>query len=256
MKTLLDVYSDYGTIISYSSQNIVGNMQAKNVLSQVPVVWSTINAPTHNIVGSLAFIDSNTYVCPIDSYYINVEYAPIGTVFTLHIYTDLMSVPTQTYSIINTTTSEVLYLVGDVSITTGFFWKLIITPPYSSSIKIARIMVGQAWIPNLTVSGDITIAKNPFIKSERQRNGGVYIPPSINFRTNTLQYKELDKEMLFSLMDALSRYGSGSAIFIEGLVSTSAFTFTSLYGRLIKWTEPVKSFSGKYSITLTIEETT
>jgi hypothetical protein len=255
MKTLLDVYSDYGSIISYSSQNLVGNMPAKNILSQVPMIWSTVNASTHTIVGSLAFIDDDTYVCPIDSYYFDVEYAPIGTTFTLEIYTNLIDPPNFTYTTTNAAEKEILYLVGSNDLTTGFFWKLIVTPPYSSILKLSRVMVGQAWLPNLNPVGDITVAKNTFLKSDRQRNGGAFLPPSVNYRTNTIQYKELDKDIIFSLLDALSRYGSGTTIFVEGLTSTSSFTFTSIYGRLIKWTDPIKSLSGKYSITLTIEET-
>ncbi len=255
MKTLLDVHSDYGSIISYSSQNASGNMYAKNVLSQVPLLWATVNASSHTIVGSLAFIDDTTYVCPVDSYYFDIEYAPVGTIFSLDIYTNLSNPPTFNYTITNTKIKEILYLVGGDNLTTGFFWKLTITPPYSSIIKLSRVMIGQAWLPNLTPSGDITIAKNTFLKGERQRNGGVFLPHSINYKTNTVQYKELHKDVLFSLLDALNRYGSGTTIFVQGLLSTSAFTFTSIYGRLIKWTDPIKSVSGNYSITLTIEET-
>ena len=252
MKTLLDVYSDYGSIISFSSE--AGNMLAKNVISQVPLIWKTNAATSHNIVGSLAFIDDSTYVCPVDSFYIQVEYAPIGTLFTLEIYSDLLDPPSYSYSATNTTETEVLTLIADY-LTIGYFWKLVITPPSSSYIKIGRVMVGQAWQPNIGPSGDVTVSKNPFIKSERQRNGGVHIPPSINYKTNTVTYMELDKESLFALLDALSRYGSGATIYVEGLLSTSSFTFTSIYGRLIKWTEPQKSLSGNYSITLTVEET-
>lgn len=243
MNILLDVYSDYGSIVSASSTS--GNMVAKNVLSQVPLIWKTVSGTSHTIAGSLAFVDDYTYVCPVDSYYIDIEYAPIGTQFTLGIHTDLGAAPTHTYTVVNTKISEVLYLVaGDY--VTGFFWKLTITPPSASMVKISRVMVGQAWLPNLGPSGDITIAKNAFIKNERQRNGGTFISPSVNFRTVTLQYRELEKTVIFSLLDALSRYGSGTTIFVEG---------SNVYGRLIRWSEPTKSVSGNYTITLTIEET-
>lgn len=255
MKTFLDVYSDYGSIISYSSQNLLGNMPAKNVLSQVPMSWSTVSASTHTIVGSLSFIDDDSYICPIDSYYIDIEYAPIGSTFRLELLTTLIGPPNYVFTNYNTKEKDILYLIGNTGLSVGGFWKLTVTPPYPSVIKLNRVMVGQAWLPNLTVAGDITIAKNSIIKTDRQRNGGIFLPTSINYRTNTVQYKELDKDTSFALLDALSRYGSGTTIFIEGLINTSAFTFTSIYGRLIKWTDPIKSVSGNYSITLTIEET-
>lgn len=254
MKTFLDVYSDYGNIYSVSSEIASGNMKAKNVLSQVPQIWKTLPAITHNIIGTLAFIDDNTYVCPVDSFYIQVDYAPIGSQFILEIYSDLLSPASYTYTATNTKTKETLYLIGGY-LTIGHYWKLRVIPPNSSHIKISRVMVGQAWLPTIGPSGDITVFKNTFLKPDRQRNGGVYLPPSVNYRTNTLLYQELDKDDLFYLQDALSRYGTGATIFVEGLTSTSAFTFTSIYGRLIKWTEPEKSISGKYSITLTVEET-
>jgi hypothetical protein len=158
-----------------------------------------------------------------------------------------------TYSFTNTSTAEIFYSMGD-HLTVGKYWKLKAITPFSSIIKISRVMVGQAWLPNIGVSGDVSLNKNPYIKGERQRNGGVYIPPSINYKTNTISYRELNKDSLFTLQDALSRYGTGTTIFIEGLIGTSAFTFTSIYGRLIKWTEPEKSISGNYAINLTIEE--
>lgn len=254
MKTFLDVYSDYGNIVAVSSEVAAGNMKAKNVLSQVPQLWKTTSNNVHTITGKLEFIDSADFVCPVDSYYVYVDYAPIGSIFKLEILPDLMQPASATYFFNNTLQEQALYSIGS-TLTVGAYWKLTVTCPYASILKISRVMVGQAWLPGISVSGDITVAKNTFIKGERQRNGGMYIPPSINYRTNTVLYSELDKDDLFSLQDALSRYGTGATIFVEGLTSTSAFTFTSIYGRLIKWTQPEKSISGNYSISITVEET-
>lgn len=253
MKTFLDIYSDYGSIVSKSSELSTGNMHAKNVLSQVPRVWKTTSDTVHTIIGTLAFSDSNSFIVPIDSYYIAMEYVPEGSTFTLEILTDLFSPPTHTYTFVNDYNSGPIFGLGGV-FSVGFFWKLTIHTIVPSYINISRIMIGQAWVPNLTVCGDITLNKQGFLKPERKRNGGVYLPPSTNYITSTLTYKELDKTSLFSLQDALCRYGTGTTVFVEGLVNTSAEKSTSMYGRLIKWTEPQKSVSGNYSISITIEE--
>jgi hypothetical protein len=42
MKILLDIFSDYGTIISSSSEAASGNMKAKNVINQVPLLTLSI----------------------------------------------------------------------------------------------------------------------------------------------------------------------------------------------------------------------
>lgn len=251
MRTLIDVYSDYGVVGTASSSIDTFGMGKANIIQQIPSNWGTSAGTTHSIEGSLAFRESTEFLCPIDSFIVLPTDVPTGSIYTLEIFNGVTLA--YTYSETTTYPNQKIEHIG-FTLVVGNKWKLTIVTPISTSIRVSRVLVGKLWEPNLTVVGDITIAKTGFYPGQRLRNGGTFIAPSKNLRTLSVNYQELTEEAMFSLQDALSSYGSGASIFVEGLVNTTAFTMTSIYGRLKEWGKPTRSVSGRYSISLVIEE--
>lgn len=254
MKTLIDIYSDFGAILSASSDNDSRGMGAANIIDQLPTIWGTNQNLSHIITGSLKFIDDvDDFLCPVDSFIIIPYKLPSGSVVTARIYNDEGQVSSNT--IVTTTDNEVIKFL-DFDVVLGRTWELVITLPYITDIKILRVMVGQLWKPNREVSGDLNIELTPFVQAQRQRNGGVFTGVYTSVKTITVSYLELEPKILFQLQDILSRYSSGASIYMDGLVNTGIYNQTSIFGRIREWSKPIKSVSGNFSINLTIESYT
>lgn len=254
MKTLIDIYSDFGEILSASSDNESRGMGAANVIDQLPTIWGTDQNISHSITGSLKFIDDvDDFLCPIDSFIIVPYKLPVNSTITIKIYNDDGEISSNT--IVTSVENENIKFL-DFDVVLGRTWELTIDLPYSTDIKILRVMVGQLWKPNREVSGDLNIELTPFVQAQRQRNGGVFTGVYTSIKTISVSYLELEPEILFQLQDMLSRYSSGASIYMDGLVNTGIYNQTSIFGRIREWGKPVKSISGNFSINLTIESYT
>ena len=253
MKLLIDIYSDYGSIIAASSELEVSGLSANNVLDQVPTAWGTSVSTTHTIRGSLGFVDSMDYTCPVDSFVIVPIKLPVGTSVTLNLYSTYPSSPVFTYNLTTTVENEEIKVLGfDIQLATQ--WELVFTLPSPTYIVISRVLIAQGWVPTYGVTGVVDISKVGYFKGERYRNGGTFIAPSANYTTQKLEFSELTRETAYSLLDALSRYGSGATIVVNDLAGDSSLTVSSIYGRVKEWGIPKKSISQAYSLSLNIEE--
>lgn len=254
MKILFDIYSDMGSIISDSGSEVT--MPPSNLLDGVPSYWSSLDSVgPHTISGTITI--GEDYPAPIDTFAINIGSAPSGIIATLRVFDTLVATtPIATHSIILSGTPGWKFF----NITSTYViqkWELAFTNTVFAPFRVvaSRVLAGLSWLPNMGVSSDISIDKLPYSKPVRFRNGGVYVPPSISYTTHLLNYQELDHQTTFSLQDSLANYGSGATIFVFGLEGTTALTFTTLYGRIKEWGKPKLSVSGKYSLSITIEET-
>lgn len=253
MKLLIDIYSDYGNVLSASSELVSNGLGASNVLDQVPTCWGTTASTTHTIRGSLAFIDSSDYTCPVDSFVVVPKKLPIGTTVTLNLYTSYPAPPVFSTSVVTTVEDEQVRVLGfDIQLATQ--WELVFSVPSTTNIVISRVLVGQEWVPTYGVTGTVEISKSGYLKGDRYRNGGVFIAPSTNYTTQKLEFSELNRETCYSLLDALSRYGSGATVLVYDLAGDSSLTVSYIYGRVREWGIPKKSVSQAYSISLNIEE--
>lgn len=251
MKILFDIYTDRGAILSDSGHK--PTMPPGNLLDQVPNHWSsTTGVGPHYVVGTATIGEG--LQAPIDTFAFNVRSAQSGITATLRLYDTIdASTPTSTYSILlDGTVGWKFFNITEISLVAK--WELRFSNTVPFSVILSRVIGGLAWIPNIGASGDIGIDRTAYAKSIRKRNGGVFIPPSVNYNTQALTYKELDEQSTFSLLDALASYGSGGNVFVFGLEGTTALTITKLYGRIKEWSKPTLSISGNYSLSITIEE--
>lgn len=253
MKMLFDIYTDKGSILSDSGHETT--MPPTNLLDQVPNHWaSTSSVGPHYVAGTATIGDG--LQAPIDTFAFNVRSAQSGIIATLRLYDTIdASTPTRIYSkILDGTDGWKFFNITEISLVAK--WELSFSNTVFGTFRVilSRVIGGLAWIPNIGASGDIGIDRAAYAKSIRKRNGGVFIPPSVNYNTQALTYKELDEQSTFSLLDALANYGSGGNVFVFGLDGTTALTITKLYGRIKEWSKPTLSISGNYSLSITIEE--
>lgn len=253
MKLLIDIVSDYGSITYASSELDANGMPAVSVVDQVPSLWGTTSNTIHTIRGTLAFIDSNEYLCPIDSFVIIPKKLPIGTLVTVRLYQDYPTTAVATYVVTTTQANETIKIF-DIPTELANYWEIEFKLPTSDYILISRVMFGQSWEPTYGITGLIDISKEGFLKGDRYRNGGTFVAPSVNYTTQQLEFAEISQEVCYTLLDSLSRYGSGATVVVHDLVDNSTLTSSSIYGRVKEWGNPKKSVSQAYSISLTIEE--
>lgn len=253
MKLLIDIYSDYGSVLYSSSEVADKGFNARNVIDQIPTYWATTNSTTHTIRGSLAFIDSKDYICPIDSIVILPKVLPINSNVTIKLYTEYPGTPIYSTSYTTLVANEQIKMF-DLPIQLAKYWEIQFTLPISTYIILSRVMFGHAWYPTYGVSGSIGMDKSGYFKGDRYRNGGTFVAPSTNYTSQKLEFSELSETACYSLLDAVSRYGSGATIVVHELVGTASLTSASIYGRVKEWGNPKKSVSQSYSISLSIEE--
>lgn len=253
MKLLFDIYSDNGSI-TYDSGSLP-TMLPENLLDSVPTYWgSNLSPGPHKISSSITIGDG--YPAPIDTFAINIGSARAGSIARLRLFDSLDTELVVEERTLSGLPGWLVIELAEVIVATK--WELEFTNPSATNFQVvaSRVLAGLSWIPNIGITVDLSVAKQPYSKPVRFRNGGVYVPPSYEFRSITLSYEELDKVSTFALQDALGNYGSGTSILAFGLVGTTALTFTSIYGRIREWGKPKLSISGNYSIGVTIEETT
>lgn len=255
MKILADIYSYYGGIVSFSSDLASQGFSASNLISQDPLPWKTASGTYHYVTGSLSFKDdfSASNVCPVNSLVILNHNIPAGSTIILSIYNNLSDAPTAVYNLI-AYSGDMAFM--ELTISSGFYYKLEVTLAVAQSINITHMLIGNAWSPKRGVDANsYEICSVGGGKRFNLRNGGTFVQPSIKYRRQKITINELNKTDVFGFVDITSNYGKSSSIFVYLLEGTSLFTVSTFYGRMIEWSPATpSSVSANYKVSFTIEE--